>query len=1043
MKKCKKVLAMLIVIVLTITIAGDLSIVYAEEAIQEIPQETKEKEKEEDKAEGYETRKPELKMEMNSEEKIPEKKAAQKDAAGIQVDGSFSVEKIKAKSDIGDLAAPTSFDVEMMINDSNNLGVGGIVLEYLCEESGKSFAVSLYEWNWRQEGNIYTFSVDLNEYCSVGAYKLSYITIFDAKYTTEKNYYYDSELNKFIGESPEEGFGYSGEADFKVTSAEKEDHVAPEVVSVKRITEGPIYSDTNIEYEVKVTENGSGIKDINMEFYSTDSNKNMISFSTYSSIIQGDTITLSSPSHSVGNYKINHIEIEDYAGNIARYEIEKNGTDIVGNINGEEKRVSVIDHTISVEFVKNNLPKIKSMRLEGVENPEAMAAGDTFRAIFVLHNNNSESVKLLPERCEIGWDKEYAEDYFNRDYKYGVGRGVVIKPGETYEFCFTIPISEYAVASKRKLAYVDFAGYYANGKPFYMGYWNGGEQLTGVNNGGAEVDAIPYNGEMDYNVITAEQPDTEAPIVESITIVEKTLKAPGPITFKIKTKGEEKAPIIDVGLRFRDIKDENEGICFGAEEFTIEENRARLTYLESEGCYLYKQELRAGVAKGTYALESVEIGDEVFNVNYYNANVPGENLEGNNSESLVPIQFVVSESEFDGDVTWPKLKDAKMITKEAKPSEEVQLKIQAEDESGISNVKVYYENEKNGKLMDASASRIVKEADNWYSCYFSIDSTCTPGNYNLYCMEVTDGSMGAYTNAYDYNELDGTYTFAEVTGDMFASVVEVAESMNITVLSSEASDYVETDITQAVEDVQKVEKGGTIVVAGIDAVQPEILPQEFVEQVKEKKLTLVIRGANKTSEIRVKGDDLENVTDMGLALSVHRNSLVQESLEIPNKENDMYYPVSVVTSDASLPMTLRVKLEGEFISLCGNAGINFSRKEGDNITVLGEDLKPDENGYITMEVSGRDIAALAAENTNLEFLVSAKKIESGEYTRGDINGDGKINIFDLMAALYHVSGRKMLEGTEFLAADINEDEKINIFDLMRILYYTSGRNESL
>lgn len=37
MKKCKKVLAMLIVIVLTITIAGDLSIVYAEEAIQEMP----------------------------------------------------------------------------------------------------------------------------------------------------------------------------------------------------------------------------------------------------------------------------------------------------------------------------------------------------------------------------------------------------------------------------------------------------------------------------------------------------------------------------------------------------------------------------------------------------------------------------------------------------------------------------------------------------------------------------------------------------------------------------------------------------------------------------------------------------------------------------------------------------------------------------------------------------------------------------------------------------------------------------------------------
>lgn len=74
---------------------------------------------------------------------------------------------------------------------------------------------------------------------------------------------------------------------------------------------------------------------------------------------------------------------------------------------------------------------------------------------------------------------------------------------------------------------------------------------------------FPYNGELDFTVTKAEQADEEAPIIESITVAEKSLKAPGPITFKIKLKGEEVAPVTDIG--FSVVGESGYNMFFGAE----------------------------------------------------------------------------------------------------------------------------------------------------------------------------------------------------------------------------------------------------------------------------------------------------------------------------------------------------------------------------------------------------------------------------------------------------------------------------------------------
>lgn len=62
---------------------------------------------------------------------------------------------------------------------------------------------------------------------------------------------------------------------------------------------------------------------------------------------------------------------------------------------------------------------------------------------------------------------------------------------------------------------------------------------------------------------------------------------------------------------------------------------------------------------------------------------------------------------------------------------------------------------------------------------------------------------------------------------------------------------------------------------------------------------------------------------------------------------------------------------------------------------------------------------------------------------GNLNGDGDVNVVDLMMCLHYVSGREPLEGNALLAADINGDGVVNVVDLMRMLHFISGRSSIL
>ena len=54
------------------------------------------------------------------------------------------------------------------------------------------------------------------------------------------------------------------------------------------------------------------------------------------------------------------------------------------------------------------------------------------------------------------------------------------------------------------------------------------------------------------------------------------------------------------------------------------------------------------------------------------------------------------------------------------------------------------------------------------------------------------------------------------------------------------------------------------------------------------------------------------------------------------------------------------------------------------------------------------------------------------HLKGDITGDGKINIFDVNNANLHFKKKTTLSGYELLCGDVTGDKKINIFDVNKL-----------
>lgn len=913
--------------------------------------------------------------------RAPEKQA---DVPNKIVNSDFVVEKIEITKDASNIKAPYTFDVELTISGDLRDTINSLQILYACKDHAKSFEINRNDteitYMSGPEVTKYTISdVKLNEYFSTGKYELRQIFIQMNEWTSEVYYTWDDSGN-FSCKENGDVLDYQGEADFTVTSSEKVDNVEPEILSAKRITEDPIYSHTSIEYEVEIKEETSGVERIDLSF-TRKKDDNTENVTVY--ILQGGNIEAGTTSviiSAVGGfepdeYQLYSMQITDRAGNWSYYEkSEEDETKFIfhKDAGANNPTVTVTDNKFRIEKPKPTSPVVTGLRWADGVDSQNVTAGDKLEAILTIKNPTNKQLQIEPENCGIYWQLESTGNTEHATCKTSQGGMVVLEPEETYNMSFELQVNKYTSSDIRRISSINLSERSGTGDIYYHSVDN---QLVGLNMDGLTVDTLPYNGELDFKVTGDSQPDTEAPMIESIIVAEESLKAPGTITFKIKTKGEEVSPI--TYLQMYAVGESGYELYF-IYDSKQEEGSAKLSYSEEEGCYIYEQELSPLALAETYTINSVFIKDEAENFRgYYDRG--GEILD-DDGNPLPESKFTVVESAApDTDTTYPILKKVTARTTEVAPKEEFQVDIRAEEESGLDSVILGYVLADRNAWMNIEADRIERNGD-VYTCTFKMKPYVEAGEYRLQNIEISDKSCRGNRGFYDYDDEVGAfvdYSTSESTG---------VGTVGLTVLPTE--EYLISGIDEVTDKVTEVKEKGTIVVTGVDAYNTPALPQEFIQQAKNKKLDIIIPSMNGNAEIKVKAEDLSDTTDYSLAIDT-QDWMEEEGIIIGDEEHDLVTPLRVVTSDKSIPVTIRVKLDRGFIESCGGKGITLSRKEtSGEYKVVAENLIPDEDGYVKVSLSQGWAEAVKAkllglfgmgnELETMEFCFSAKSDAGGE-----------------------------------------------------------------
>lgn len=102
-------------------------------------------------------------------------------------------------------------------------------------------------------------------------------------------------------------------------------------------------------------------------------------------------------------------------------------------------------------------------------------------------------------------------------------------------------------------------------------------------------------------------------------------------------------------------------------------------------------------------------------------------------------------------------------------------------------------------------------------------------------------------------------------------------------------------------------------------------------------------------------------------------------------------------------------------------------------------LVRDEAGFMRFyERFGEELLDVFGENP---FTVADLVVAEASYTSGDINGDGTINMSDVMLCLNHYVEKAKLEGEQFSAADVDSSGEIEMGDVIRIMNYVVEKTQ--
>ncbi|MGB2844498.1 MAG: cohesin domain-containing protein [Candidatus Aminicenantaceae bacterium] len=133
-----------------------------------------------------------------------------------------------------------------------------------------------------------------------------------------------------------------------------------------------------------------------------------------------------------------------------------------------------------------------------------------------------------------------------------------------------------------------------------------------------------------------------------------------------------------------------------------------------------------------------------------------------------------------------------------------------------------------------------------------------------------------------------------------------------------------------------------------------------------------------------------------------------------------------------------VNSEGKLVVMLVDTTLATPMTAGTEKELFNVKFTVDENaelGDVPITLANVSLATIV-DTVATEILVSTQdgKVTIVEFQKGDVSGDGNVNIFDLLDLLKVLSG----SGTAGGAVDVNGDGDINIFDLLELLKVLAG-----
>ena len=205
--------------------------------------------------------------------------------------------------------------------------------------------------------------------------------------------------------------------------------------------------------------------------------------------------------------------------------------------------------------------------------------------------------------------------------------------------------------------------------------------------------------------------------------------------------------------------------------------------------------------------------------------------------------------------------------------------------------------------------------------------------------------------------------------------------------------------------------------------------KEYVYNVKTDSNTVNVTASTEDSEAKVSGIGTLSFTDNKIVTDVVVTAPSGTTRTIHLTINKIQTSNEIKTDD--IVNKINVKVNGNYLY-----GISL----GTNADTITSVISSNGGNYDIKDINGA--------NKSSQELTTGDKIsirgtsDSKEYTivvRGDINGDNKINIVDLLQVQKHILGKGNLGDAKFYAGDTNYDSKINIVDLLLIQKHILGK----